>query len=190
MPNHGFNGLHKTLSIKRYCTNLPFCHIFTVRKRSCGKVMFSQACVKNSIHKGEGCSGPGLGGLPRGVKAQAHGGCLPRGVQVQGQGGVEAQAQRDVKANARRGCPGPGLAGCPGPGPGGVQAQAWGVSRPRPRGCPGPHLGGAHTQAQGVSRPRPRGCIPACTEGDSPPPSRWLLLWTVCILLECILVLP
>ena len=24
--------------------------IFTVRKRSCGKVMFSQACVKNSVH--------------------------------------------------------------------------------------------------------------------------------------------
>ena len=26
--------------------------IFTVRKRSCGKVMFSQACVKNSVHGG------------------------------------------------------------------------------------------------------------------------------------------
>ena len=26
--------------------------IFTVPKRSCGKVMFSQACVKNSIHSG------------------------------------------------------------------------------------------------------------------------------------------
>ena len=25
----------------------------TVRKRSCGKVMFSQACVKNSVHMGE-----------------------------------------------------------------------------------------------------------------------------------------
>ena len=24
---------------------------FTVRKRSCGKVMFSQACVKNSVHR-------------------------------------------------------------------------------------------------------------------------------------------
>ena len=28
--------------------------IFTVRKRSCGKVMFSQACVKNSVHR-RGC---------------------------------------------------------------------------------------------------------------------------------------
>ena len=27
--------------------------IFTVRKRSCGKVMVSQACVKNSVHRGE-----------------------------------------------------------------------------------------------------------------------------------------
>ena len=26
--------------------------IVTVRKRSCGKVMFSQACVKNSVHNG------------------------------------------------------------------------------------------------------------------------------------------
>ena len=26
--------------------------IFTVRKRSCGKVMFSEACVKNSVHRG------------------------------------------------------------------------------------------------------------------------------------------
>ena len=28
--------------------------VITVRKRSCGKVMFSQACVKNSVHKGGG----------------------------------------------------------------------------------------------------------------------------------------
>ena len=26
------------------------CSIFTIRKRSCKKVMFSQACVKNSVH--------------------------------------------------------------------------------------------------------------------------------------------
>ena len=29
--------------------------IFTVRKRSCGKVMFSQTCVKNSLGGGAGC---------------------------------------------------------------------------------------------------------------------------------------
>ena len=35
----------------------------------------------------------------------------------------------------------------------------------------------------------PGGCLPAPGEcGDPPKKSRWLLLWTVCILLECILV--
>ena len=29
--------------------------IFTIRKRSCGKEMFSQACVKNSVHGVGGC---------------------------------------------------------------------------------------------------------------------------------------
>ena len=61
-------------------SNLTF--LITVRIRSCGKVMFSQACVKNSVHKGGGvqaggcCPGPGLG---RGVQAQAQaqGGCTP-----------------------------------------------------------------------------------------------------------------
>ena len=33
---------------------LQLLYIFTARERSCGKVMFSQACVKNSVHKG-GC---------------------------------------------------------------------------------------------------------------------------------------
>ena len=27
-------------------------NIITVRKRNCGKIMFSQACVKNSVHRG------------------------------------------------------------------------------------------------------------------------------------------
>ena len=74
------------------------------------------------------------------------------------------------------------MRGCLGPDPdpgvrlwglaGGVQAQTRG-SRPRPRdgGCPGPG-------------PGPGEYI--CTEAD--PPSRWLLLWVVHILLECILV--
>ena len=33
-------------------------HLITVRKWSCGKVMFSQACVKNSVHRGGGCTPP------------------------------------------------------------------------------------------------------------------------------------
>ena len=34
-----------------------FCYVLmliTVRNSSCGKVMFSQACVKNSVHSGRG----------------------------------------------------------------------------------------------------------------------------------------
>ena len=38
--------------------------------------MFSQACVKNSVHRG--CPGPGLGGSAQGgVQAQAKGMCIP-----------------------------------------------------------------------------------------------------------------
>ena len=62
-------------------------------------------------------------------------------------------------------CPGPHLAG--------------GLSRPTPSR-------GVQAQAQGVSKPRPGGCIPACTEAD--PPIRQVLLQAVRILLECILV--
>ena len=29
-------------------------HLITIRKRSCGNVMFSQVCVKDSVHKGGG----------------------------------------------------------------------------------------------------------------------------------------
>ena len=50
-----------------------------------------------------------------------------------------------------------------------------GFSRPIPRGGLQ-----THTQGEGVG-------IPACTEAD-PLASRRLLLWAVCILLECILV--
>ena len=58
---------------------------------------------------------------------------------------------------------------------GGPQAHAWGgYPGPHPGGYPGPGLGG--------------GCIPACTEVDTTPPSRQLLLRVVRILLECILV--
>ena len=34
-----------------------FLSLFTVRNSSCGKVMFSQACVKNSVHGGGGGGG-------------------------------------------------------------------------------------------------------------------------------------
>ena len=35
--------------------------MITVRKRSCGKVMFSQACVKNSVHRGKVWQTPPFG---------------------------------------------------------------------------------------------------------------------------------
>ena len=53
-------------------------------------------------------------------------------------------------------------------------------------GSPGPHPGESWAHTLGGSRSTPGGCIAACTETD--PPSSWLLLWAVCILLECILV--
>ena len=75
-----------------------------------------------------------------------------------------------------------------------------GVSRPRPRGvCPGEVQAWEGAQALGVGVHAKAqewcpglgpegGCIPACTEADTPSPSRWLLPWTVRILLVCILV--
>ena len=61
--------------------------------------------------------------------------------------------------------------GSPGPHPGGeVEGSGCGVSRPTPRVSPSPHLGGIQHALRQT------------------PPKRWLLLWAVCILLECILV--
>ena len=40
-------------------TEWNYCLIFTVRNSSCGKVMFSQACVKNSVDRG-GMHGRGV----------------------------------------------------------------------------------------------------------------------------------
>ena len=99
---------------------------------------------------------------------------------------------------------GSGIPACPckspGPNPEGrLRGLSRGVSRPSPGGSPGLHAGGElRGLAWGVSRPTPSGvsrptprrevCIPACTEADTPHPSRRLLLRVVCILLECILV--
>ena len=91
-----------------------------------------------------------------------------------------------------------GWGGCLGPDPGGGWGSDGGVSRPRPKGkiggsgqgcvCPGPHPAGwTRPTPGGCPGPGPGGCIPTCTQADTPP-SRWLLLWVVCILLECILV--
>ena len=92
-----------------------------------------------------------------------------------------------------------------------VHRGVGGVSRPRPKGKvevwmrgslgPDPDPGvrlrglaggvqaqtrGVQTQAMGWGCPGPGPGEYICTEAD--PPSRWLLLWVVHILLECILV--
>ena len=63
---------------------------------------------------------------------------------------------------------------------------SWGVW---PGGSPGPHPGGSPGPHGGGGGFAPACCIPACTEADTPLPSRRLLLQAVPILLECILVL-
>ena len=78
-----------------------------------------------------------------------------------------------------------------------VGESAWGVSRSRPRGEVGgsargisrPRPGGFPGPGPGLSRPRPRprGCVSQHALRQTPP-GRRLLLWTVRILLECILV--
>ena len=86
-------------------------------------------------------------------------------------GGLQAHTQGEVE--------GPGLGGLQAHTHGGSWGSDLGVSRPTPRGGSwGSGLGGlqAHTQ----------GGLQACTKAD--PPSWWLLLWVVHILLECILV--
>ena len=37
----------------KYCSKGNSCYVITVRKRSCRKLMFSQVCVKNSVHREE-----------------------------------------------------------------------------------------------------------------------------------------
>ena len=86
------------------------------------------------------------------------------------------------------GCPGPGLEGvCPGV----VEAQAWGVSRPRPRGCPGPGLGHPGPVPGGGQAQRDV-CVSqhALRQKLPPPPAddyccgRYASYWNACLLLE------
>ena len=121
------------------------------RQRSWGKVIFSEACVKNSVHREGWCLGPDSGGMlgvwPGGVKAHT--------------GGVVG---------------GSGQGGCLGPDPGvcwgsakGIQAHSWGYPDPQLGGGPGPHQGGSRpTPGGGGIQAQARGCIPVCTEAHSP----------------------
>ena len=89
----------------------------------------------------------------------------PGGVEESGQGGLQAHIQGGVWL----------VGGVCSPTPGGVSPGSnLGVSRPKPGGLQ------AHTGV-GV------GCVSQHALRQTPT-SRWLLLWAVCILLECILV--
>ena len=77
--------------------------------------------------------------------------------------------------------------GSPGPHPWGkLRGRACGGLHTHTWGSPGPHLAGVSraTPRGGISRPTPG--YPSMHWGR--PPNRQLLLWVVCILLECILV--
>ena len=60
-------------------------------QRSWGQVIFSEACVKNSVHRGVGCLGPG----PGEVRGSGWG-----GVQAHTQGGVSQHALRQTATAA------------------------------------------------------------------------------------------
>ena len=106
-------------------------------QQSWGKVIFLEACVKNSVHsrEGGGSSGPHpVGGW--GVWLVGSPGPHPGG-EVEGsgwgvsrptpRGEVEWSGQKGLQAHTQGGGWGVWLGGSPGPHPGGVQAHAWGV---------------------------------------------------------------
>ena len=140
-----------------------------------GKVIFSAACVKNSVHGGGG-------GIPA---------CIAGGIPA-------CLAAVGWYPSIPCRFPGPHPGGKLGVWPGGSPGPyPRGKLRGLAGGSPGPHWGEGVLQAHtggGVLQAHTRGglqahtqgkCIPACTEADPPR----LLLWAVRILLECILVL-
>ena len=142
--------------------DLPL-RIFTVRKRSCGKVIFSEACVKNSVHKG------------RGWYSSMHCRWYPS-MPCRSLGGWYIKMPcRSPGPHPRGKFRGLGLEGSPGPHPGeGVSRSTPGVSRPTPGGYPGPYLGespGPH-RGWGVSQH-------ALRADNFPPTSRRPLLLAV-----------
>ena len=74
-----------------------------------GKVIFSQACVKNSVHSGQGGAIPACiaGGIPACLAAGLQGGCLLPGVSALGggfvPGGVCSWGESALGGSARGG---------------------------------------------------------------------------------------
>ena len=109
--------------------------------------MFSEACVKNSVHKGGGVwprpSGE-VGGSGQMVSKSTPGGKL--GVWLTG---VSRPTPREVS-------PGLHLGGLQAQAWGEVEGSGWGVSRPTPKGgSPGPHPRGS--PGPGLGGPGPGG---------------------------------
>ena len=82
-PNAVFSTHAVTLLLCRippnYTCGISVC-LITVRKRSCGRVMFSQACVKNSVHRGVSASVHAGIHHPSGQTATAADGTHPTGM--------------------------------------------------------------------------------------------------------------
>ena len=101
-----------------------------------------------------------------------------------------------VHSGGEGGSPGPHPGGRLGglAGEGGFQAHTQGgrLGGLAGGGCPGPHLGGVQAHTGGGPGPGwgdvSQHALRQTPLSTPPPPSRWLLLWAVCILLECILV--
>ena len=156
------------------------CVFFTARKRSLGQGSIFRSVCQEFCPRGRGVvsqhalqvvsqhalqvSGGWYPSMPCRSQAHTQGrswGVLPGGLQAHTQEGGGG-----LQANTQ--------GGSWGFWPRGLQAHTqggWGSPGPHPKGSPGPHGGG----------------YPSIHWGR--PPNRWLLLWVVCILLECILIL-
>ena len=122
------------------------------------KVLFSEACVKNSVQRGVVVSQHALQVVSQHALQVSRGMVSQHALQVS-----RPTPKGEVERSGFGGFPGPHLGGSPGSYPGESPGPHPGeLSRPTPRGglqahtqrgSPGPHLGG----------------IPACTEADPPP---------------------
>ena len=79
------------------CACFQILNFFTVCKRSCGKVMFSQACVKNSVHRGMYPSMHWGGGVADTTLADTPPGRDPPWVDTPGQTPPQRPLQRTVR---------------------------------------------------------------------------------------------
>ena len=84
MPQFSILKKRKRAIVKVSQNDILHYLIFTVRNSSCGKVIFSQACVRNSIRGGGGVHGRGACGAG-GMHGRREA-CMARGHAWQGMG--------------------------------------------------------------------------------------------------------